>query len=76
MRNQAPLEVVAALPDTADGRRALARQVAELHADWVLDTLGRMTCPARQKQALLQAVMNAARRDGARAAFPSPEDPG
>lgn len=76
MRNQAPLEVAAELPDTREGRRALARQVAELHADWVLDTLGRMSCPARQKQELLQAVMDAARCDGERFLSPSPKDSG
>lgn len=76
MRNQAPLEVAAELPDTGEGRQALARQVAELHADWVLDTLSRMTCPARQKQELLQKVMDAVRDDGARAASPAPKDSG
>lgn len=57
----APIEMMVVPPQTEVGQRELAQRVAELHADYVLHTIDRLPCPAQQKLALLQAVINAVR---------------
>lgn len=58
MRTRAPLQVRVHFPQTEEGKQELARRVAEVHADFVLDTLNRLDCPAKQKLELLQAVID------------------
>lgn len=52
------IQMIVHFPQTEEGRRELARRVAEVHADFVLDTLHGLDCPARQKLELLQAVID------------------
>lgn len=61
MRTHAPVQVIVHFPTTEKGRRELARRVSEVHADFVTGTLSRLNCPAKQKLALLQAVIDTAR---------------
>lgn len=62
MRSGAPIRVIVQFPATGEGRGELARRVAEAHADFVIGTISRLSCPVRQKLDLLQAVMAAAER--------------
>lgn len=59
MRRRTPVQVIVHFPTTEEGERELARRVSEVHADFVLGTLNRLNCPAKQKLALLQAVIDA-----------------
>ena len=56
-----PMEISVVLPQTGTGQRALACRIAEAHADWVLCTIDGLSCPAQQKLALLQAVIDTIR---------------
>ena len=64
MKSGVPIRVIVQFPATGEGRGELARRVAEAHADFVIATISRLSCPARQKLDLLQAVMAAAERAG------------
>lgn len=48
-------------PETEEGRLALAERAADIHADYVAASVRKLTCPDRQKQALMQAVMDTVR---------------
>ena len=63
-RSPAAVEIV--LPQAPAGRQELARRAAEVHADFVLDAISRLTCPAGQKLALLQAVVDTVREERSR----------
>lgn len=58
MRQSAPIRVVVHYPGTGEGRRELARRAAEVHAEFVAETIRKLDCPARQKLDLLQAVLD------------------
>jgi hypothetical protein len=58
MGKRSPAAVEVVLPQTPAGRQELARRAAEVHADSVLDAISRLSCPAGQKLALLQAVID------------------
>lgn len=49
-------------PETGRGQESLARMTAELHADAIVRQLKSLTCPDEQKLALLNAVIETARR--------------
>lgn len=56
IRKSAPVNLVVHSPQTETGRKALARQTAQLHADAVLRRLKMLSCPHWQKQALLDEI--------------------
>ena len=58
MRTSAPIKLIVHVPTTEEGKRELARRVADVHADFVLHTIGKLKCPTRQKLELLQAVID------------------
>lgn len=58
MRTRAPVQVAVQFPRTREGRQELSRLVSEVHADFVVSSINRLNCPARQKTALLQAVID------------------
>ena len=47
-------------PDTEQGQRELAEQVAGVHADLVNQTIKKLDCPQEQKVKLLEAVIKSA----------------
>lgn len=60
--NAAPEPVTIRLhgPEDEAGRRELERRAAEVWARHVLETLGAMRCPRRQKRELLRDIAKAA----------------
>ena len=54
----APVNVIVYRPKTADGREELAKRAADVHAASVIQRLKALNCPTRQKQELLDAVMD------------------
>lgn len=58
MRKSAPIHVIVHYPKTEEGKRALARRVADVHADYVISTINKLNCPMKQKLELLQAVID------------------
>lgn len=57
-KKSVPLSVIVHAPQTEEGKLALARQVAEVHADFVDQTIRKLSCPAEQKLRLLDAVIH------------------
>ena len=62
MRTMAPVNLIVHHPQTDEGRDALARRVADVHAASVIRRLKALNCPTCQKQALLDAVIAAAKQ--------------
>lgn len=58
IRTSAPIQVIVHHPKTEDGKRELAKRVAEVHADFVISTINKLNCPAKQKLELLQGVID------------------
>ena len=63
MRKSAPINVNVHYPATEEGRKELARRVASVQADYVTDTICKLNCPASQKLALLNAVIDTAKKE-------------
>lgn len=57
MRSQ-PINIIVYAPKTPAGKDALAKRVAEVHAEHVMRTIKNLTCPLQQKNALLDAVID------------------
>ena len=62
MRTMAPVNVIMYYPKTETGQEELAKRVADVHAASVIRRLKALDCPTRQKQALLDAVMETAKQ--------------
>ena len=62
MRTMAPVNLIVHHPQTDEGRDALARRVADVHAASVIRRLKALNCPTSQKQALLDAIMDTAKQ--------------
>lgn len=60
MKTSASIKLIMQVPETEEGRRQLAKGVADAHAEYAVRTVYQLTCSGRQKLALLQAA--AARR--------------
>ena len=58
MRTSASVAVKVYFPETEEGTRELAGRVAEVHAEFVIHTISELNCPAKQKNELLQAVVD------------------
>lgn len=61
IRQMAPVHLIVHTPTTEDGKIALAKRVADVHAAAVTQYLKSLNCPTRQKLALLDAVIDTAR---------------
>ncbi len=57
MRKAAPVHLITYFPRTEDGQTELARRIAELHAEAVLQRIQTLSCPTEQKRALLDAII-------------------
>ena len=63
MRKSAPINVIVHYPTTEEGKKELARRVTSVQADFVTDTICKLNCPTSQKLALLNAVIDAAKKE-------------
>lgn len=61
MRSGGTINLNMHYPTTDEGKRELAKRAADVHADFVISTIDRLHCPARQKLELLQAVIDTAK---------------
>ena len=52
-----PIRLIPSFPQSAKSRQQLARQVARIHADAAVRCLRSLNCPADQKLALLDALL-------------------
>ena len=64
MRKSAPIRLAVFLPDTDAAKEALAKAIAQVHADAVMREILALSCPTEQKLALLDAVMDDAKKQG------------
>lgn len=63
MRKSAPINVIVHYPTTEEGKRELVRRVTSMQADFVTDTICKLNCPTSKKLALLNAVIDAAKKE-------------
>ena len=64
MRKSAPIRLTVVPPDTDAAKEALAKGIAQVHADAVMREILALSCPTEQKLALLDAVMDDAKKQG------------
>lgn len=64
MKTRKPVEVAVHVPEGEAGRQALAGRVAGAHAEAVFGVMDNLDCPAGEKLALLQAVLDAVQASG------------
>ena len=64
MRKSAPIRLTVFTPDTDAAKEALAKAIAHVHADAVMREILALSCPTEQKLALLDAVMDDAKKQG------------
>lgn len=57
MKINVPIPVIVHAPQTDEGRQELAQRVAAIHAEMVHHRLQKLSCPAGQKAALLDALI-------------------
>ena len=62
IRKCAPINLIVHYPKTEEGKEELARRVADVHADSVIQRLKSLNCPTKQKLELLDAVVDTARK--------------
>lgn len=62
IRKMAPVNVIVYHPITEAGREELARRVSDIHAASVIQRLKSLNCPTQQKLALLDAVIDTAKK--------------
>lgn len=61
-RTSAPIHVIVHYPKTEEGRRELAKCIAGVHADMVNQYIRKLNCPSEQKEQLLNAVIETAKK--------------
>lgn len=62
-RKSAPIEIVVHYPTTEEGKRELAERVAGVHADFVLQYVRKLNCPSKQKEELIDAVIDTVKKE-------------
>lgn len=62
MKTSASIKLIMQVPETEEGRRQLAKGVADAHAEYAVHTVYQLACSGRQKLALLQAAANTAQQ--------------
>lgn len=60
IRKKAAVRLNMHYPKTAEGKEVLSRRVSEVHADSINQRLKSLSCPAKQKLELLEAVIKTA----------------
>jgi hypothetical protein len=64
MKRHSPVNVVFYFPATEPAKAELEQRVAQIHADAVSRRIGALHCAHQQKKALLDAVIEAAKKHG------------
>ena len=64
MKRHGPVNVVFYFPATDSAKSELEQRVAQIHADAVSRRIGALHCAHQQKKALLDAVIEAAKKHG------------
>lgn len=59
-RTGTAIHVIVYDPKTETGRQELARRVAGVHADMIIESVKKLNCPSDQKKRLLDAVIKTA----------------
>ena len=49
-------------PKTEEGKRELARRIAGTHADMVNQYINKLNCPFKQKEQLLNSIIDTAKK--------------
>jgi len=62
IRSMAPVNLIVHYPKSKEGRDKLAKRVSDVHASAVIQRIKSLNCPARQKLALLDAVIKIAKQ--------------
>ncbi len=62
IRKMAPINLIVYYPKTEEGKEELARRVSDVHAAAVNQRLKSLNCPTNQKQELLDAVIETAKK--------------
>ncbi len=62
-RTQPKVNVIVHYPITQEGKDALSKIVAEVHAETAFNRIRKLNCPTEQKFQLLDAVIAKARED-------------
>ncbi len=62
-RTQPKVNVIVHYPTTQEGKDALSKIVAEVHAEKAFNRIRKLNCPTEQKLQLLDAVVAKARED-------------
>ena len=63
IRKMAPIHVIVYYPKTEAGKEELARRVSDVHATAVNQRLKSLNCPTSQKLELLDAVIEAKKKE-------------
>ena len=59
-RTGAAIHVIVYDPKTETGRQELARRVAGVHADMIIESVKKLNCPSEHKKRLLDAAIKTA----------------
>ena len=57
MKKCVPINLIVYYPKTEEGKRELARRVADVHAETVKQTVSKLKCSSRQKEQLIDSVI-------------------
>ena len=52
------MKIIVHYPKTKENIDALAKKVADVHADYVIEHIRQLACPAEQKVELTKAIQN------------------
>ena len=63
MRRSPPIQLIVRVPTTEKEKRALACRASVVQAEVVGEALCRLNCPVAQKLTLLDAIIDAAKKD-------------
>lgn len=61
MSKPKPISIILHLPSAEEDNLMLLRQTAEMHAEYVLETIHNLSIPSEQKLELVNAVIAAAK---------------
>ena len=57
MKKCVPINLIVYYPKTEEGKRELARRVADVHAETVKQTVSKLNCSSKQKEQLIDSVI-------------------
>lgn len=63
MKTFDPIKVIVRYPKTDEGWRDLKKKTAIVHADAVLNSISKINCPSWEKEKLIQAIIDDAKRE-------------